>query len=294
MTQPFLEELLPVDVRMGASYGDDYRVDITTTAGGREYRRLLHPWPQRRFRVAYTGRNDALWSQILALYHRAYGMFAGFRVRAIDDWSTNGMTDVPTAADQLLATVSTGVYQLQKAYGAGSTPLDIGLPVRTIFKPVAGSVLVAIRNAVTGDHAISGSVVDTTTGQVTLPANKTKAITGITQAAAAVITVGSGHGFVVGDSVYISGVAGMTQINGRRAAVTAAGASTITVAINSAAFSAYTSGGTLNTRPQTGEDVRGGCRFDIPCRFASAIDINSLSRDVRGTDEIEIVELIAL
>lgn len=290
----FLEERLPVDVRLGASYADEYNVGITVTEGGREYRRLVHPYPQRRFRVAYTGSNADVWSKILALYHRAYGMYAGFRVRAIDDYSTNGLTSPPTAADQVLGLVSAGVYQLQKAYGSGGTPLSIGLPVRTIFKPVAGTALVAIRNAITGDHTITGVTTDTTTGQVTFPANKTKTITAITQAAAAVITVGASHGFVVGDSAYISGASGMTQINGRRAPVTAITSTTITVAINSSGFSAYNSGGTVNTRPQTGEEVRGGCYFDIPCRFATAIDIGTNSSTWRSTEEIEIVELIAL
>lgn len=70
-----------------------------------------------------------------------------------------------------------------------------------------------------------------------------RAITAITQAASAVVTVGA-HTFAIGDVVAFSGVVGMTQINGLSAAITATAATTITVAINSTAFSAYTSGGT--------------------------------------------------
>ena len=290
----FLEERLPVGVRMGASYADDFAVDVTTTAGGREFRRLVHPFPRRRFSVSYVAAQADLWAQVVALYHRAYGRFAGFRVRAIDDYSTNGMTGAPSATDQTLALVSAGVYQLQKEYGAGGTPLGIGRPIRTLYKPVAGTVLAAIRNSLSGDHVQSGLTISTTAGTVTFPANKTKAITGITQAASAVITVGAAHGFVVGDSVHVSGVSGMTQINGRRAAVTVTDATTITVGISSSAFGAWTSGGTVNTRPQSGEEVRGGCEFDLPCRFDSAIDIGTVTRDWRETSQIDIVELIAL
>lgn len=292
MPNPFLEERLPLGVRYGASWADDYAVEISRTAGGQEYRSLAHPFPVRRFRVSYVRDKQGLHAQILALYHRAYGRFAGFRVQAIDDDSTNGQTGTPTAFDQLLATVSAGVYQLQKAYGAGGTPIAIGRPVRTIHKPVTGTTLVGIRNPTTGDHVITAWTVDTTTGRVTLAANKSRAITGITQAASAVLTVGS-HTFVVGDSVHISGVAGMTQINGRRANVTATTGTTITVAINSTGFSAYASGGTVQTHPQAGETVHGGCRFDIPCRFDSAIEITPVSLDYRETEEIDIVELIA-
>jgi uncharacterized phage protein (TIGR02218 family) len=70
-----------------------------------------------------------------------------------------------------------------------------------------------------------------------------ESITGITQAASAVVTVGA-HTFAVGDVVEFSGVGGMTQINGLTGSITAIGDTTITVNINSTAFSAYTSGGT--------------------------------------------------
>lgn len=60
------------------------------------------------------------------------------------------------------------------------------------------------------------------------------------------ITVGASHGYVVNNTVYVSGVAGMTEINGRRGLITAIGGSTITVNINSTAYTTYTSGGQVN------------------------------------------------
>ena len=69
------------------------------------------------------------------------------------------------------------------------------------------------------------------------------AITAITQAASAVVTIGA-HTVLVGEQVTFSGVGGMVEINGLTAAVTATAATTITVAINSSGFTAYTSGGT--------------------------------------------------
>lgn len=287
----FLEERLPVGVRYGASWFDDYAVTITQTAGGQEYRALTHPFPVRRFSVSYVRDRGELETELLALYHRAHGRYAGFRVRAHDDYSTNGSTGAPTAFDQALALVSAGVYQLQKAYGAGATPLDIGYPVRTIFKPVAGTTKVGIRNPISGDHAGTAWTVDTTTGRVTFAANKAATITGITKGLTTTVTFAA-HTFLAGDSVHVSGVAGMTEINGRRATVLARDATTITLDINSTAFAAWTSGGTVNTRPQTGETVMGGCEFDIPCRFDSAIDIRPVAKEWRETGEIDIVELV--
>jgi uncharacterized protein (TIGR02217 family) len=285
----FLEERLPIGVRNGASFADEYNVEITQTASGSEYRRLVHPYPRRVFVVMYTQTASDLWSQIVALYHRAYGMFAGFRVKAIDDYTTNARTLAPTATDQTLQTITAGsVYQLQVQYGSGATPLGIGLPVRTIFKPVANTTKIAIGSLVQNASMWS---VNTATGRVTFAANKTGSITAITKATNAVVTVGS-HTFVAGESVYFSGVVGMTQINGLRGTITATDATTITVGIDSTLFTTYTSGGTVNTNPQTGEVVKGGCEYDIPCRFNSRLDINALTPNVRESDEIEIIELL--
>lgn len=285
----FLEERLPVNVRAGASYSDQYAVEITTTAAGSEYRRLVHPYPVRVYNVFYTQQTADLWDAIMALYHRAYGMFAGFRVKAMDDYTTNARIAAPTATDQELEVITAGtVYQLQVAYGTGGTPLAIGEPVRTIFKPVASTTKIAIGSI---EQPATAWSVSTTTGRVTFAANKTRSITAITKAASAVVTVGA-HTFVVGESVHFTGVVGMTEINGQRGLITAVGATDITVAINSTSFTVYTSGGTVNTNPQTGETVYGGCEFDIPCRFNSRIDVTALAPGVRESSQIEIIELL--
>lgn len=79
------------------------------------------------------------------------------------------------------------------------------------------------------------------------------AITGISQASSAVVTIGD-HTFKVGDLVTISGVEGMTEINNYDAdtdtpddidpyEVTAIGATTITINVDSTNFTAYTQNG---------------------------------------------------
>lgn len=161
----FLEERFPVNVRLGMSYADDYTVLITQTAGGAEYRKLVQPFPVRSFHVNFTTDQADLWARVLALYHRAYGKFAGFRVKCRDDFSTNGRTGTPTPLDVALANTASGVYQLRNFYGTNATALaGVGYPSRTIYKPVAGTV-VAAKNGVT---ISSGLSVDTTTGLITI------------------------------------------------------------------------------------------------------------------------------
>ena len=78
-----------------------------------------------------------------------------------------------------------------------------------------------------------------------LTADLSATITGITAAASAVIAFSGTYQPAVGSTVTISGVVGMTQINGLTGTVTASTATTATVNINSSAFTAYTSGGTM-------------------------------------------------
>lgn len=288
----FLEERLSVAVKYGASYGDDYAVDITKTKAGSEYRNLLHPFPVRDFQFAYDAKAATLYQNIANTYHRAFGRYAGFRVKCLDDYSTNGQTGTPTALDQALATISLGAtYQLQKVYGSGGTPLSIGLPYRTIFKPVAGTTLVGIAGV-----AIRSAdwTVDTTTGIVTFVADVTTGITinAVSKANPCVITYASAPPFVSGQAVHLSNFGGMTQLNGQRSLITVSGNNVTLTGINSLGYGTWTSLGTLHTRPQTGEAVTGGCEFDIPARFDSVLRITQNLIEYRDIAALTLIEIL--
>lgn len=130
---------------------------------------------------------------------------------------------------------------------------------------VANQVALTIDGA---GHSYSGVdtapqiiLASTLTGSTIIPAtinsglNTFRTITAITQASSAVVTVstgGSSNPFTVGQYVTFDSVLGMVEINGLTGLVTATGGSTgawtITVAINSSGFTAYTSGGNLCAR----------------------------------------------
>lgn len=290
----FLEERISTQLRYDNSYTDDYAVEITQTGGSnnvqaQEYRRLVHPYPIRRFSISYQLERDELQDSILNLYHRAYGKFAGFRAKNFDDFTTAvNHRDAPSGLDQTLTLVTTGVYQLRKRYGTDKAGITVGFPERTIYKPVANTTLIGVAGLLV---PASGYTVNTTDGKATFAANKTATITAITKAANAVISC-AGHTFVANETVHISGVVGMTQINGLRGQIVSvvAGVS-ITVNINSTGFGTYTSGGVLNTRPQAGEAVTGGCEFDFPVRFDGAISVVQNHKTSRSVS-FELVELL--
>lgn len=280
----FLEERLPTTIDWGGSFSEKHAIQTVTTVGGNEYRSLRHPFVQLSYDIAYKRDVNFVRQKILDLYTRANGMFRGFRVKDSKDFSSNNYDQATTAFDQPMLLISGTTYQLMRWYGNSVDPMCAR---RRIRKPVAGTVKVGI-----GGVAIQPAQwsVDTTTGIVTIAANKTGAITGITKGSTTTIAVANTT--VVGESVYISGCAGMTQINGLRGVITAASPTSITVAINSSSFSSYTSGGTINTAPQSGEAVTAGFEFDIPCRFDT--DLSGAFSDWGTIDAtgIQILELL--
>lgn len=280
----FLDERFPTDIDYGSEFETVFANSTSRTVGGGEYRKLEHPYPMFTLDVDFTRMHNEVVARIVDLNMRAGGTFRPFRVKNYVDYSTNNYRGTPTALDQPMALVSAGVYQLTRWYGNSADPLCTR---RRLRKPVAGSVLVGVAGAAYPSGQWS---VDNTTGLVTMAANKTGTITAISKASSAVITVANSN--VVGESVVISGVAGMTQINGIRALITARTSGSITVAINSALFSDYTSGGTVNTRPQTGESVTAGAMFDIPMRFTEELGGSFTSFGILSVNGVGLVEVL--
>jgi hypothetical protein len=74
--------------------------------------------------------------------------------------------------------------------------------------------------------------------------NTTAPISGVSIANPCVIT-STAHPYSVGDVLWIDGIVGTTQLNQSFARVTATAANTVTLAVDSTGFTAWTSGGTL-------------------------------------------------
>ncbi|MEH6565548.1 MAG: DUF2460 domain-containing protein [Halopseudomonas sp.] len=285
----FMEERLNPNVDYGSGFGSAYRNWITRTIGGDEYRSQQHPFIIATMNVDFERQTNEIVEQVIDLNNRAGGTLRGFRVMHPVDYSTNSYRDAPTAFDQHLPAAvgqAAGVYQLTRWYGDHT---DLECQRRRIRKPVAGTVKVGVAGVA---YPAGQWSVDITTGLVTMAANKSRSITAITKAASAVLTVGT-NTFAIGDSVAISGVVGMTQINGLRALVTAKpSGTTITVAINSTAFTTYASGGTVQTQPITGEAVTAGCEYDIPMRFTEDLSGSFSNWDTIDASGIGLVEVL--
>lgn len=80
----------------------------------------------------------------------------------------------------------------------------------------------------------------------TLQRATSASISGITQANPCVITTTAAHGINVGSRIALSGIVGMTQLNGTTQTVSAVTSTTLTLGdVNSTGYTAYSSGGTV-------------------------------------------------
>jgi len=80
----------------------------------------------------------------------------------------------------------------------------------------------------------------------TLQQATSASISAITKANPCVITTTAAHGINVGSRITLSGISGMTQLNGVTATVSAVTSTTLTLGdVDSSAYSTYTSGGTI-------------------------------------------------
>ncbi len=75
---------------------------------------------------------------------------------------------------------------------------------------------------------------------------RTFAISAITRANPGQVTTSAAHGFVTGQQVYITGVNGMTQINGQSVTVTVVNSTNFTIGVDTSGYAIYASGGTVS------------------------------------------------
>lgn len=243
MTLPsFLEGVRFMDDPLiGASGGPSYLTRVISFGNGFEQRSSLYEHPLYLYNIARVFKTQQMYDDVVSFFHAVRGQLVGFRLKDHQDYKSCGPNGTLAFTDQVLGNGDGAEtdYQLRKAYVKFGLLTD-----RLIKKPVAGTTVLGI-NGVALAQMWS---IDTTTGLITFE-DETLAITGISQAAQAVVTVAS-HTRVAGDLVYVSGVVGMTEINGARYEVVSVTATTITLDVNSTGFTAYASGGSLDTVPQ--------------------------------------------
>lgn len=156
----FHEVRFPDNISRGARGGPERRTQIVELASGDEERNASWANSRRRYDVAYGIRRADDLASVVSFFEARNGRLHGFRYKDWADYKSALPSQAITATDQQIGT-GTGslqTFQLAKRYTSGAQTW-----VRTIAKPVAGTVRVALGMV----EQMSGWTVDTTTGVVT-------------------------------------------------------------------------------------------------------------------------------
>lgn len=143
----FFEDRLPDCFSFGARGGPVFSTEVTKTVGGQRFANKNWTYPLHRYDVSEAIKSEDDFETIAAFFYNVSGQFDGFRFKDFSDYK---------ATNQPAALVSTGIYQLQRAYIRGARTF-----LRTITKPV--TPIVFKRNG----SAISPAIVYST-GRVTV------------------------------------------------------------------------------------------------------------------------------
>ena len=162
----FHDVRFPLRVALGTSGGPVRRTDIVSLSNGRENRNRRWQDARRRYDAGSGVRSlDDLYA-VLAFFEARAGQFYGFRFRDPVDHKSCAPGAAPSVGDQTIGTGNgtTTAFQLVKRYADAG-----GATVRTIEKPVAGTVVVSVAGSLVPatDYAV-----DAATGIVTFKAGK--------------------------------------------------------------------------------------------------------------------------
>lgn len=160
--QAFHEIRFPVAVSFGATGGPERRNEIVTLTSGRERRNLRFAQSRRHYDAGTGLRSLDDLHEIIAFFEARRGSFHGFRFRDPFDMKSCAPAGALSPMDQSIGTGdgATAAFQLAKHYGEGED-----VYVRTIRKPVAGTVRVAVDGAEKASPA--DFAIDHQTGVVT-------------------------------------------------------------------------------------------------------------------------------
>lgn len=139
--QAFDDVLYPLQLGLDAGIAPEFSTSVTVTASGHERRNSLWSDARLRFDVGPGVRSEGELGTLIAFFRARRGAARGFRLRDPSDHSSNGMTGVPTMADQLLGLGdgSRVSFPLVKHYGEGAA-----VQTRRITRPRFDTILVSV------------------------------------------------------------------------------------------------------------------------------------------------------
>jgi uncharacterized protein (TIGR02217 family) len=160
----FHEVRFPLDVSLNGRGGPERRTEIVTLGSNRESRNARWAHSRRRYEAGYGVKTLAHLAGVIAFFEERRGRLYGFRWRDRADFASCAPGATVGPGDQQIGSGDgvQRVFQLTKTYGGVFAPY-----IRSISKPVAGSVRIAVNGV---ERTGSQFSVDETTGLVTFGA----------------------------------------------------------------------------------------------------------------------------
>lgn len=139
--QAFDDVSYPLALGRDASVSPEFSTTVAVTSSGFERRNALWSDARLRFDVGPGVRSETELGALIAFFRARRGPARGFRLRDPTDFSSNEMTGIPTADDQLQGTGDNirSTFPLVKRYGP-----EADAQVRRITRPDPASILVSV------------------------------------------------------------------------------------------------------------------------------------------------------
>ena len=149
----------PTAISFHSSGGPVRKTEVVALGSGFEERNAVWANSRRAYDVGYGVKTLDDLSAVIAFFEARMGRLYGFQLKDFSDFKSCAPGDDVSPADQPIGTGdgSTAAFQLVKTYASGPSSW-----VRTIRKPVAGTVRVAVN----GTEVTTGFSVDSSTGIV--------------------------------------------------------------------------------------------------------------------------------
>ncbi|MEQ8772663.1 MAG: DUF2460 domain-containing protein [Erythrobacter sp.] len=149
--QSFDDLLYPFALGRSTAVAPEFSTSISVTASGHERRNALWSDARMHFDVGPGIRSESELAELIAFFRARRGPARGFRIRDPFVHSSNGLTGLPTAFDQLLGNGDgfEADFQLIKSYGPGPEA-----QVRPITRPRGDSLLISVDGVQTEDWSL--------------------------------------------------------------------------------------------------------------------------------------------
>uniref|UniRef100_A0A6H1ZMJ0 Putative tail tubular protein n=1 Tax=viral metagenome TaxID=1070528 RepID=A0A6H1ZMJ0_9ZZZZ len=153
-----------------------------------------------------------------------------------------------TTASDILSAVQSRVFRDDTTFSSTTTPTQTEV-LRWLTEDV---------KTITGICAQEKSELGRTQGSIT---TRTVSISAITAANPGAVTTSSVHGLTSNDTVLIKSVEGMTEVNDLQFTATVVDTTSFTIGVNTSAYTAYSSGGTVYPVNYTLSNILGINKF---------------------------------